>query len=397
MHTDYQKISSQLLVLNSGSSSIKFAVYNLDEHRIASGKLTRIGQNQGLFERTGLLHTQTSPLALPDHAAALNTLFNWLHQQGNLKIEAVGHRIVHGGEHYWAPQQVTPQLLADLRLLVPLAPDHLPAEISLIEAVAERYPQLPQVVCFDTAFHHTIPAVARRLPLPRQLAEEGLVRYGFHGLSYEYVLTRLNQEAGAQVANGRVLVAHLGNGASMAAVLNGKSLDTTMGFTPTGGLMMGTRTGDLDPGVLLYLVKHLGINGSELSRLLNDESGLRGVSGVSADMQTLLQQESSQPAAAEAIELFCYLACKQLGALVTVLNGLDTLVFTGGIGENAPTIRARICNRLGFLGVVLDPDRNQANETIISPDGHWPVVRVIPTDEELMIARHTRQVLLSSK
>ncbi|MBN8826345.1 MAG: acetate/propionate family kinase [Spirosoma sp.] len=386
-------MSSQLLVLNSGSSSIKFAVYDLAERRIASGKLTRIGQATGAFERTDGHQTNTDALALPDHTAALNVLFDWLHQQSHLYIGAIGHRMVHGGERYWTPQRVTDGLLADLRLLIPLAPDHLPAEISLIEAVAAQYPQLPQVVCFDTAFHHSMPALARRLPVPRYLAEEGVIRYGFHGLSYEYVMTRLRQDAGDDVANGRVVLAHLGNGASMAAVRQGKCMDTTMGFTPTGGLMMGTRTGDLDPGVVLYLLNHRGLESSELSRLLNDESGLLGVSGTSSDMQTLLQLEPDPPAAAEAIALFCYLAAKQLGALVTVLNGLDTLVFTGGIGENAPTIRARICERLAYLGIMLDPTRNQASQAVISPEGHLPVVRVIPADEEVMIARYTRQVL----
>ncbi|WP_293684639.1 MULTISPECIES: acetate/propionate family kinase [unclassified Spirosoma] len=393
MNTSQPEMSSQLLVLNSGSSSIKFAVYDLAERRIASGKLTRIGQATGAFERTDGHQTNTDALALPDHTAALNVLFDWLHQQSHLYIGAIGHRMVHGGERYWTPQRVTDGLLADLRLLIPLAPDHLPAEISLIEAVAAQYPQLPQVVCFDTAFHHSMPALARRLPVPRYLAEEGVIRYGFHGLSYEYVMTRLRQDAGDDVANGRVVLAHLGNGASMAAVRQGKCMDTTMGFTPTGGLMMGTRTGDLDPGVVLYLLNHRGLESSELSRLLNDESGLLGVSGTSSDMQTLLQLEPDPPAAAEAIALFCYLAAKQLGALVTVLNGLDTLVFTGGIGENAPTIRARICERLAYLGIMLDPTRNQASQAVISPEGHLPVVRVIPADEEVMIARYTRQVL----
>lgn len=395
MNPVLQEMPSQLLVLNSGSSSIKFAVFDLDERRIASGKLTRIGQEAGQFVRTDQGQTHCDALALPDHAVALDVLFDWLHQQTNLQIGAVGHRMVHGGERYWTPQRVTPGLLADLRSLVPLAPDHLPAEISLVEAVAARYSRLPQVVCFDTAFHHAMPALARQLPVPRHLAEEGVKRYGFHGLSYDYVMGRLRQEAGEAVANGRVLVAHLGNGASMAAMLNGKSRDTTMGFTPTGGLMMGTRTGDLDPGVLLYLLNHRGIDRSKLTHLLNDESGLLGVSGRSADMQELLQHEAYEPAAAEAIALFCYLAVKQLGALVTVLNGLDTLVFTGGIGENAPTIRARICERLAYLGITLDPVRNQGHEAIISPVGHGPVVRVIPTDEEIMIARYTRQVLRS--
>ncbi|MCY7355980.1 MAG: acetate/propionate family kinase [Rudanella sp.] len=400
-----------LLVLNGGSSSLKFAVYELngDEEVWLSGKLTRIGLPDGQFTTIDANHqTHTTQHDLPDHTTALAVLFDWLHAQPNLQLSAAGHRLVHGGPTYRVPQRVTPQLLANLRSLIPFAPDHLPAEINLIEAVIRLYPDLPQVVCFDTAFHQTMPDRAKRLPIPRHLADEGLIRYGFHGLSYEYVLGQLAREAGGAVAQGRILLAHLGNGASMAAVRQGESIDTTMGFTPTGGLMMGTRSGDLDPGVLLYLLRsdggpaaavrpddsangHLAAPG--LSRLLNDESGLRGVSGISSDMAELLEQAPQSAPAAEAIELFCYLAKKQLGGLVAVLNGLDTLVFTGGIGENAPAIRAGICAQLDFLGIALDAQRNADNAAVISPEGHTPVVRVIPTNEELMIARHTRQIL----
>ncbi|WP_046578596.1 acetate/propionate family kinase [Spirosoma radiotolerans] len=385
---------SPVLVLNSGSSSLKFAVYPADEQRWLSGKLTRIGLDNGRLETTDRQHRiQSIQCDLPDHSAALTFLFNWLQEQPTIRLCAVGHRLVHGGITYRTPQRVTPELLADLRLLIPLAPDHLPAEISLIEAVSQLYPELPQVVCFDTAFHQTMPDLAKRLPIPRQLADEGLIRYGFHGLSYEYVLSQLAREAGPEAAQGRILLAHLGNGASMTAVRQGKSLDTTMGFTPTGGLMMGTRSGDLDPGVLLYLLTNKQMEASALSHLLNDESGLRGVSGLSSDMQELLQQAPHNQAAAQAIDLFCYQARKQMGAMLTVLNGLDTLVFTGGMGEQAPAIRTQICAQLDYLGIVLDPDRNAASAAVISPEGHLPVVRIIPTNEEIMIARHTRQFL----
>ncbi|AUD07419.1 acetate/propionate family kinase [Spirosoma pollinicola] len=389
----------QLLVLNSGSSSLKFALYVIGdrEELWLSGKLTRIGLTDGHFTRTvGAHQTQMIHCNLPDHTTALTVLFDWLHEQPDLRLNAVGHRLVHGGSLYKTPQPVTPRLIADLRLLIPFAPDHLPAEIGLIEAIGGLYPDLLQVACFDTAFHQTMPEVAKRLPIPRHLADEGVARYGFHGLSYEYVMSQLAEKAGWATANGRLLLAHLGNGASMTAVRQGESIDTTMGFTPAGGLMMGTRSGDLDPGVLLYLLAHGYADAAALSHLLNDESGLTGVSDISSDMEELLEQVPHSPHAAEAIDLFCYLARKQLGGLIMVLNGLDTLVFTGGIGENSPAIRAAICKNLDFFGIVIDPQRNEANAEIISPEGHKPEVRVIPTNEERMIACHTRQVLMAT-
>ena len=378
-----------LLVLNSGSSSLKFALYDMVgvETPVFSGKLTRISQPDGQFTvHLPSNEHRTEPTSLPDHASAGQWLLNWLGQQPGIQPGAVGHRLVHGGAMYQTPRRVTPDLLAGLRTLIPFAPDHLPNAIGLIEAVGHRYPELPQVVCFDTAFHQTMPECARQLPLPRRFRREGLVRYGFHGLSCEYVLSQLDAATGP----GRVIVAHLGNGASMTAVLNGQSLDTTMGLTPTGGLMMGTRTGDLDPGVLLYLLTNDRMDASALRQLLNNESGLRGVSELSSDVRELLEAAPDNPHAADAIDLFCYIAKKHLGALVAVLNGLDTLVFTGGVGENAPAIRAGICSRLDYLGVTIDPVRNIRNAPVISPDGSRVTVRVIPTNEELMIARHTR-------
>lgn len=382
--------ATRLLILNSGSSSLKFALYETGADKIRmSGKLTRIGQPDGHFSVSTNGGPCTEPVDLPDHAAAGNWVFDWLLKQPGSRLDAVGHRFVHGGTMYQSPQRVTPALLAGLRPLIPFAPDHLPAELSLIETVGRRYPDLPQVVCFDTAFHQTLPDYARQLPLPRRFRDEGLVRYGFHGLSCEYVLSQLDPAT----ASGRVIVAHLGNGASMTAVLHGQSVDTTMGFTPAGGLMMGTRTGDLDPGVLLYLLTNNQLNAPALSHLLNNESGLLGVSALSADMQELLEAAPANPRAAEAIRLFGYVAKKHLGALVAVLNGLDTLVFTGGIGENAPAIRASLCAQLDYIGVAIDPVRNARNESVISPDNSRVTVRVIPTNEELMIARHTRNLL----
>ncbi|WP_338874641.1 acetate/propionate family kinase [Spirosoma sp. SC4-14] len=388
--------TQHILVLNSGSSSLKFAVYawGANDRSWLSGKLARIGLPDAYVELRDSEHNlHSSQHNLPDHSAALTVLVDWLGQQPELQLKAVGHRLVHGGANYQTPQRVTAKLLTDLKPLIPFAPDHLPAEISLIEAVDQLYPNLPQVVCFDTAFHQTMPDRARRLPIPRHLAEKGIVRYGFHGLSYEYVLDQLAQQAGTQATQERVVLAHLGNGASMVAVRSGKSIDTTMGFTPTGGLMMGTRSGDLDPGVLLYLLANGYATSETLSHLLNDESGLRGVSGISSDMQTLLNQAPKHRHAADAIDLFCYLAQKQLGGLVAALNGLDTLVFTGGIGENSPEIRARICSDLQYSGIGLDAERNRTNASIISPEGQRPVVRVIPTNEEYIIAQQTQQLL----
>jgi acetate kinase len=283
-------------------------------------------------------------------------------------------------------------LVADLQTLVPIDPNHLPQAIAAIEAVGRAYPTVPQVVCFDTAFHSRMPRVARLYALPRQLAQEGIIRYGFHGLSYEYVmeeLRRLDRDAAA----GRVVVAHLGNGASMAAVRGGVGVDTTMGFTPTGGLVMGTRSGDLDPSVPLFLLEERGLTPTEVSDLLNKQAGLLGVSGTSADMRELLDREPDDMRAAEAVALFCYQAKKFLGALAAALGGLDALVFTGGIGEHSATVRERVCEGLEFLGIRLDPERNAAHAPVISSDDAAITVRVVPTDEDLMVARHTRRLI----
>jgi acetate kinase len=284
-------------------------------------------------------------------------------------------------------------LLRALEEMVPLAPDHLPQELRAIQAVKQSFPDLRQVACFDTAFHRRMPRVAQVYALPRSLADEGIIRYGFHGLSYEYIMRELRDKAGARVANGRVIIAHLGNGASMAAVHHGKGVDTTMGFTPTAGLVMSTRSGDLDPGIILYLLRERGLDASMVNDLVNERSGLLGVSGVSADMEDLLKEEATNPQAAEAVALFCYQAKKFLGALSAVLGGLDTLIFTGGIGENAPPVRERICEGTEFIGIQLDPSRNRANASIISRDDSPTTVRVMKTDEELMIARHTADLV----
>jgi acetate kinase len=388
----------RILTINSGSSSIKFSVYHIkaDERRMLSGSLERIGVESGVFraaDASGRTLAEEHP-RLADHQAALQVLLQWLGSQPDgQSLDGVGHRVVHGGERYAEPTRITPELVATLDSLIPLAPEHLPHEIRAISAIAQEHPGLAQVACFDTAFHRHMPAIARLYALPRAITDEGVRRYGFHGLSYEYIASALEREAGAAVAHGRVIIAHLGNGASMAALRQGRSADTTMGLTATGGLVMGTRTGDLDPGVLLYLMEEKGLDPAAARQLVSHQSGLLGVSGSSSDMQDLLGKETTDQHAAAAVALFCYQAKKFLGALVAVLGGLDTLVFTAGIGEHAPAVRARICAGLDFLGITIDPERNEASASIISPPGAAVTVRVMPTDEELMIARHTRDVL----
>ena len=322
---------------------------------------------------------------------------DWLRSQGlDAGLRAIGHRVVHGGMDHAEPEAITPALLAALRSLTAIDPDHMPQAISAIEALGGLYPSLPQVACFDTAFHRHMPPVAQRYPLPREFSDAGIVRYGFHGLSYEYIVQELRSLDPA-AADGRLLIAHLGSGASMAAVRGGRGVETTMGFTPTGGLMMGTRSGDLDPGVLLYLLQDGGMSPLALSGLVNRRAGLLGTSGISSDVKELLDRRATDPGAVEALELFCYQARKFLGALAAVLGGLDTLVFTGGVGEHAAPVRAGISEGLEFLGIQLDAERNAANASIISRDDSPVTVRVMKTDEDLMIARHTYRYVLDRR
>jgi acetate kinase len=392
--------AQRLLTINTGSSSLKAALYRLrgdgtetPELRAEASRIGGRGGGMRLADGHGVILDEHRD-DLPDHAAALDALLGRLRDRklDGDDLAAVGHRIVHGGIRHREPQRVVPRVVADLRAMVPIDPNHLPQAIAAIEAVGRTYPAVPQVACFDTAFHSWMPRVARLYPLPGQLAEEGIIRYGFHGLSYEYVmveLRRLEPEAAA----GRVVVAHLGNGASMTAVRDGVGIDTTMGFTPTGGLVMGTRSGDLDPSVPLYLLEERGLTPTEVSDLLNKQAGLLGVSGTSADMRDLLDREPDDTRAAEAVALFCYQAKKFLGALAAALGGLDALVFTGGIGEHAAPVRERVCEGLEFLGIRLDTDRNAAHAPVISRDDASVCVRVVPTDEDLMVARHTRRLI----
>jgi acetate kinase len=384
-----------ILCVNSGSSSLKFAVYRLgdkEEQRFLYGAAERIGLSSGRLwiKGSGDITVVDIEQDFAEHSAAAAGISAAARDLGLAVPDAAGHRVVHGGPFHAAPERVDDSLLRELERLIPFAPLHLPSAISGIKAVAARFPGLPQVACFDTAFHRGMPDLAQRFPLPREFWDDGIRRYGFHGLSFEYIMSALGASG-----MGRLVIAHLGNGASLAAVLNGRPLDTTMGFTPAGGLVMGTRSGDLDPGVLIHLMNEKRYDAAKIDELINNRSGLLGVSGISPDMKTLLEIRDREPSAAEAVELFCYSLRKHIGALAAVLGGLDTLVFTGGIGEHSDAVRSEVCAGLAYLGLGLDPKRNLENAEIISVPGSACTVRVIPTNEDLMIARHTRAVLFS--
>ena len=390
-----------ILTINGGSSSIKFAVFSIGAANRSpvmklKGQIERIGMPDTVFSVQGAEPGEnfTRPVDAEDHMAAATALIDWIEEREiDGGLIAVGHRIVHGGPDYHEAQRLTPALVEELRRLIPLDPTHLPQEISLADAFGLRFPQLPQIVCFDTAFHHDLPRVARLLPIPRRYEAEGVRRYGFHGLSYEFLMGELIRIEGADAARGRMILAHLGNGASLAAVHEGKSIDTSMGFTPASGVPMGTRSGDLDPGLAGYLARTEGLDAVQFNEMVNAKSGLLGVSESSADMRDLLKREVNDPRAAEAIALFCYQIRKWIGAFAAALGGLDTLVFAGGIGEKAPVVRARICAGLGFLGIELDPPRNDGNADLISTDAARVKVRVMRTNEELVMARSVCRIL----
>jgi acetate kinase len=390
------QVEQVILCINSGSSSLKFALYYLkesEELRIAHGAVEGIGLSAGQLwirskDNEVLVDLRRE---FPEHVAAAQAVSEAAQNFGFPQPAAAGHRVVHGGLRHSAAERINTSLLQELRELIPFAPLHLPSAIQGIEAVAARFPGLLQVACFDTAFHRRMPEVAQRLPLSHELWDEGVRRYGFHGLSYEYIMATLGDRA-----LGRIVIAHLGNGASLAAVLNGRPMDTTMGFTPTGGLMMGTRCGDLDPGALLHLMREKGVDASGLDHLVNEQAGLLGVSGISSDMKILLEQRPRVSRAAQAVELFCYQLRKHIGAMAAVLGGLDMLVFTGGIGEHAAAVRWEVCRELAYLGISVDPQRNAVHADVISMPGSTCTVLVIPTNEDLMIARQTRTLLFST-
>jgi acetate kinase len=395
-----------LLVLNAGSSSLKFSVFRLDAerhlHLIASGALEELGQAAHFWVKNArgeLLGEQRWPGPAPapapgplGHSGAIDFLAEWLreHNGGGLRLIGVGHRVVHGGIKHAAPELVSADLLADLQQLVPLAPLHQPHNLLAIRLLEQRLPGLPQVACFDTAFHRTAPAVSQAFALPHSITSRGVRRYGFHGLSYEFIARAL-PEVDPRAGAGKAVVLHLGNGASMCALQAGKSIASSMGFTAVDGLMMGSRCGALDPGVLLYLMDELKMDARAIERLLYKESGLLGVSGISSDMRTL--SESSEPRAAEAIELFVYRITRELGSLAAALGGLDAIVFTAGIGEHSAPVRAAICRAAAWLGVELDEAANLAGEARISSNGSRCAAWIIPTNEELTIARHTLALL----
>jgi acetate kinase len=381
-----------VLTINGGSSSLKFAVFaatgSLD--RVLTGRVERVGHDESRLvvgEAAGGRREDRAVVA-PDQAAAAGLVIERVERgPGLAAIAAVGHRIVHGGERFVEPGVVTPEMLDQLRRISPLDPEHLPGEVALIEAIGEAIPGVPQVACFDTAFHRSMPRPAQIVPIPRRYWGLGIRRYGFHGLSYDYLMEELARVAGPAEARGRVVLAHLGSGASLAAVREGRCLDTTMGFTPASGLVMGTRCGDLDPGLAAFLARAEGMTPERFQRMVNQESGLLGVSETSGDVRDLLARRESDIRAAEAIDLFCYRLKTGIGALAAVLGGLDTLVFSGGVGENSAEVRRRASEGLEFLGIALDDGRNASGGPVISTDASPTRVRVIRTDEESMIVR----------
>ncbi len=372
---------SSVLTLNAGSSSLRFALFAANGERVLEGKFERIGRTDAQLDRPGAPAQQ---LSLPDHAACLPVIAGILGRQGT-PPGRIAHRVVHGGPRHVAPAAVTPAFLGELRAIENFAPNHLPAAIKLMAAALRQWPEVPQVACFDTAFHHDLPVAARLLPLPRRYAAQGIRRYGFHGLSFSSVLDRLRREGPGLPP--RLVLAHLGHGASLAAVRDGRCLDTTMGFTPAGGLVMSTRAGDLDPGLLGFLAARDHLDGAALERLVFTESGLLGLSETSSDTRDLLDRETSDPRAAEALAVFVHQARKHLGAMIAVLGGLDALVFSGGIGENSAVLRSRICAEFDYLGLILDAERNAANASLISSGAARVAVRIVAADEELALAR----------
>ncbi len=371
--------ASHVLCINGGSSSIKFAVFDVRQsvRRLSSGQIERVGaKGTGSF------------------AAAVDALLKRIAEQIDFgALAAVAHRVVHGGPTLDAHRRIDAGVLDELRRLQPFDPQHLPGEIALIEALSARIPQVPQFACFDTVFHRDLPRVARQLAIPRRYEARGIRRYGFHGLSYAWLMEELARVAGSAAAQGRIVLAHLGNGASLAAVRHGTAMDTTMAFTPAAGIAMSTRSGDLDPGLMGYLADAESMSAAEFAHLVNFESGLLGISETSGDVRDLLQREATDVRAAEALAVFCYGVRKCIGAFAAALTGIDTLVFSGGIGEHQPPLRARMCTGLEFLGIELDAAANGRNADVISAPGARVTVRVMRTDEESMMARVVARLL----
>lgn len=389
-----------ILTINAGSSSIKLDLFLINKpaagfERLLSVSITGIGLPNAILKvKRQPGEEETRNLLIADQASAIEFMAQWL--PDNIAVEslaAIGHRVVHGGPNHSQPELITDDLERELGSFISFDPEHAPAALRLIRALRQQFPNVPQVACFDTAFFHDLPRVAQQLPLPRKYEAQGLRRYGFHGLSYTYLLSAFREMAGETAANGRVIFAHLGSGASLAATRGGKAVDTTMGFTPASGIMMSSRSGDLDPGIIGYLRDQTGMSTEDYTHMVNFESGLLGVSELSADMYSLLRQEATDVRAAEAINLFVYQVRKAIGALSATLGGLDSLVFSGGIGELSAPIRARACEGLGYLGIELDGDRNQRQADLISAPSSRVGVHVIPTDEAQAITKQVIEAL----
>jgi acetate kinase len=400
MTSERMSQGTHVLTINSGSSSIKFAMYDMSgvPQRIATGQVERIGLPDARFRATAAEGQTHETIAAANHDQAVDRIIAWLDLHGGLQaVVAVGHRIVHGGDRFLESTAIDDAVIRELHRLAPLAPNHLPGEIAAIEAIRNRCPGLLQFGCFDTAFHRDLPRDARLIAVPRRYEAAGVRRYGFHGLSYQYLMRELERIAGSETAHGRIILAHLGAGCSLAAVKGGQCIDTTMGFTPAAGLVMATRTGDLDPGLLVHLIRTEQLSADALEALVNRQSGLLGVSETSSDLRDLLAAEPHDPRAAEAVSLFCYQLRKWIGAYSAALEGLDTLVFSAGIGENSAVIRERVCAGLRYLGIELEPEANKANADAISHDGAPVTVRVIRTDEESMIVAEVVRMMAAAR
>ena len=392
-----KQMNNCVLTINGGSSSIKIALYEVGNtlKQLVKGEMENIGMEGTKFTFTNDVSNRKHNVKIEDsdHTAALEFLIAWLGKlDGFTSIKAIGHRIVFG-MHHTKPTVLTTELLKELKEISAYDPDHLPEEIKLVVAFQKYYPKMVQVACFDTSFHTTMPQVAKSIAIPRRFTDKGIQRYGFHGLSYAYLVQQLYLEEWNQTSRDRVILAHLGSGASLAAVKNGKSIDTSMGFSPSAGIPMGTRTGDMDPGVAWYLMTAKKLTPSQFNHMVNHESGLLGISETSSDMRELLKSQKTDKRAAEAVELFCYETKKRIGSFAAVLGGLDTLVFSGGIGERSSEIRTRVCQGLHFLGIELDEEKNSKNETVISSNSSLVNVLMIPTNEELMIATSVCKIL----
>ena len=380
-------VPNPILIINVGSSSIKFAVFNAERasNAVLRGSFKNKANNTAFSIYQADKETSES-LTINSTKECIDYLVKWFESNSELSIKAVGHRLVHGGNNYHLPTILTNEIIEQLKCSVPFSPEHLPNAIAAIESMREHYSHLPHIACFDTAFHWAMPEVAQKLPLPKEITAGGVRKYGFHGLSYEYIYASLETKY-SDIQQKKIVIAHLGSGASMVAVKDGKSIDTTMGFTPAGGLIMSSRTGDIDPGVLIYLLQHHNYTAPKLNELLNHQSGLKGISGLSGDMQELMKQGNDTNAQL-AINMFCYQAKKHLGALMATLGGIDVLVFTGGIGEKASAIRSSICTDMEYAGLQINEVLNKENAYTISSELSKAMVHVIPTDEEYAIAQH---------